>query len=144
MFEIFPTEIGNSSFIVNLFFNSSAHTLSVCDTYFVSLPSTEQTTNLCFAIWLITSVSDDFFFRETHATLSSTNKTQSFSGCTCIITFENGMQVMTKKNQDQMGLSSLLSNSCDELVRFIAKSTGTTFPASPPLDEYASMIRKQE
>ena len=69
--ETFPTEVGHSSCIATLFFDSSVDALSVCDTSLVSLPSTEQATNLGFAIWLITSATDDFLFRESHATAAS-------------------------------------------------------------------------
>ena len=104
--ETFQTEMGHSSCIATLFFDSSVDALSVCDTSLVSLPSTEQATNLGFGIWLITSANDDFIFRESHATAAS-SKTQSFAGCRiCIITLECGMQIMTKHIKIRSDLSS--------------------------------------
>ena len=98
--------MGHSSCMATLFFDSSVDALSVCDTSLVSLPSTEQATNLGFGIWLITSVNDDFIFRESHATAAS-SKTQSFAGCRiCIITLECGMQIMTKHIKIRSDLSS--------------------------------------
>ena len=87
----FSTGVGHSSCIATLFFDSCVDALSVFDTSLVSLPTTEQATNLGFGIWLITSASDDFIFRESHAT-SPSSKTQLFAGCRiCIITLECGM-----------------------------------------------------
>ena len=103
--ETFPTEMGHSSCIATLFFDSSVDARSVCDTSLVSLPSTEQATNLGFGIWLITSANDDFIFRESHATAAS-SKTQSFAGFRiCIITLECGMQIMTKHIKIRSDLS---------------------------------------
>ena len=98
--------MGHSSCIATLFFESSVDALSVCDTSLVSLPSTEQATNLGFGFWLITSANDDFLFRESLATAAS-SKTQSFAGCRiCIITLECEMQIMTKHIKVMSDLSS--------------------------------------
>ena len=53
--ETFPTELGHSSCIASLFFDTPLEALSVCETYITSLPSPEQASNLGYGIWLITS-----------------------------------------------------------------------------------------
>ena len=94
--EIFSTEIRYSSFNAILFFECFVDALPTCDTSFVSLRSTEEATSLDIRIWPRTSTSEDFIFRETYAT-SSSSKTQSFTGCpSCIIALEISMQFPTK------------------------------------------------
>ena len=92
----YPPEMGHPSCIALLFSDSLVDALSVSDTSLVSLLTTEQATILGFGIWLITSASDDFLFRESHA-ISPSSKRQSFAGCRiCIVTLECGMLIMNK------------------------------------------------
>ena len=131
----FPTEIGFSSCIATLFLDSSVDSLSVFDTSVVSLPTTEQTTKLGFGIWLVTSASDDFFFRESHAT-SPSSKTQPFFWLsalhhhTWVWYADHGQD-----HENPIWLIQLLSDTGHQFASFIAKSVGISFYASPPSDE---------
>ena len=51
--QTFSTEMGNSSCIATLVFDSLVDAPCVCETSLVSLPTTEKATNLGFASWLI-------------------------------------------------------------------------------------------
>ena len=106
--ETLPTEIGHSSCLATLYFDSPLDALSVCETSPIALPSIEQATNLGFGIWLITSANADFTFREVR---SSSHQGPSFPGCRiCLITLECGVHLMT----DNLKIRSDLS-SCNEI-----------------------------
>ena len=142
--ETFPTEMGHSSCIATLFFDSSVDALSVCDTSLVSLPSTEQATNLGFGIWLITSANDDFIFRESHATAAS-SKTQSFAGCRiCIITLECGMQIMTKHIKIRSDLSSCSHIPAIKLQVSLPNPLASLIMEVPPLEDLPLYDSKAE
>ena len=142
--ETFPTEMGHSSCIATLFFDSSVDALSVCDTSLVSLPSNEQATNLGFGIWLITSANDDFIFRESHATAAS-SKTQSFAGCRiCIITLECGMQIMTKHIKIRSDLSSCSHIPAIKLRVSLPNPLASLIMEVPPLEDLPLYDSKAE
>ena len=106
--ETIPTEIGHSSCLATLFFDTPLEALTVCETSSITLPSIEQATNLGFGIWLITSANADFSFRELR---SNSQQGPSFPGCRiCIISLECGVQLMT----DNIKIRSDLS-SCNEI-----------------------------
>ena len=142
--ETFPTELGHSSCIATLFFDSSVDALSVCDTSLVSLPSTEQATNLGFGIWLITSANDDFIFRESHATAAS-SKTQSFAGCRiCIISLDCGMQIMTKHIKIRSDLSSCNHIPAIKLRVSLPNPLASLIMQVPPLEDLPLYDNKAE
>ena len=91
--ETIPTEIGHSSCLAWLFFDTPLEALTVCETSSITLPTIEQATNLGFGIWLITSANADFSSRELR---SSSQQGPSFPGCRIsIISIECGVQLMT-------------------------------------------------
>ena len=102
--ETFPTELGHSSCIATLFFDTPLEALSVCETNIISLHSPEQASNLGYGFWLITSASTAFIFRESSSVSSST---KSFFGCQiCIITSECGMTIRMNNIKIRSDLSS--------------------------------------
>ena len=106
--ETLPTEIGHSSCLATLYFDSPLDALSVCETSPITLPSIEQATNLGFGIWLITSANADFSLRKVR---TSSHQGPSFPGCRiCLITLECGVHLMT----DNLKIRSDLS-SCNEI-----------------------------
>ena len=133
--ETIPTEIGHSSCLATLYFESPMEALSVCDTKIINLPTIEQATNLGFGIWLITSASNKFNFRESMASSAST-KTTSFPGChICLITLECGMQIMTPNIKLRSDLSSCTQVPAIKLEVSLPNPLQSLIMEVPPLDD---------
>ena len=133
--ETIPTEIGHSSCLATLYFESPTEALSVCDTKIISLPTVEQATNLGFGIWLITSASNKFNFRESMASSAST-KTTSFPGCNiCLITLECGMQIMTPNIKIRSDLSSCSQVPAIKLEISLPNPLQSLIMEVPPLED---------
>ena len=64
--EAIPTDLQHSSCLATLFFGTSIDARSVCASETIFLPTLEQAENLGYGIWLITSSSASFSFRETY------------------------------------------------------------------------------
>ena len=133
--ETFPTEMGHSSCVATLFFDSSVDALSVCDTSFVSVPTTELAINLGLGIWLITAASDDFIFRESNATSPSSN-TQSFASCRFwIIIHDCGLQIMTKNIKIGSDLASCSQIPAIKLQVSLPNPLASLIMQVAPIDE---------
>ena len=142
--ETFSTEIGHSSCIATLYSFNTIEALAVCDTSVISLPSVEHATNLGFGIWLITSASADFNFRES-SSLTSSTASRSFSGCNiCIITLECGMQIHTGNIIIRSDLTSCSHIPAIKLRLSLPDPLESLIMEVPPLDDLPLYTSKAE
>ena len=142
--EVFPIEMGHSSCIATLYCFNTIDALAVCETSILSLPTTEQATNLGFGIWLIASASADFTFRES-SSLSSSTTLRSFSGChICIITLACGMQIHTGNIIIRSDITSCSQIPAIKLRLSLPEALVSLIMQVPPLDDLPLYTSKAE
>ena len=142
--EAFPTHIGHPSCIATLYFFSPIDALAVCETTAITLPSTEQASNLGFGICLITSANADLTFRES-SLLATSSSSRSFVGCHIwIITLACGMQIQTGLIIIRSDLATCSTTPAIKLRLSLPDPLESVILQVPPLDDLPLYTSKAE
>ena len=134
--ETMATETSDASCLAVLYFGSVMDAIDVCDTEAVTLPLKEKATNLGYGIWLITSASPNFKFRESYMYATTTAGSSTVDGCQiCLVSHSCGKQLIGPDVRIRSDLSTCMKVPPLKLNVTLPEPMARLFSLIPTVDQ---------
>ena len=134
--ETMATETSDASCLAVLYFGNVMDAIEVCDTEAVTLPLKEKATNLGYGIWLITSTSSNFKFRESYMNATTTAGSTMIDGCRiCLVSLSCGKQLIGPNVRIRSDLSTCMKVPPLKLNVTLPEPMARLFSLIPTVDQ---------
>ena len=136
--ESMATETPDASCLAVLYFGNVMDAIEVCDTEAVTLPPKEKAMNLGYGIWLITSTSPKFKFREPYLNATTTAGFTIVEGCQiCLVSLRCGKQLIGPNVRIRSDLSTCMKVPPLKLTVTLPEPMARPFSLIPTVDQLA-------
>ena len=134
--ETMAAETSDASCLAVLYFGNVMDAIEDCDTEAVTLPLKEKATNLGYGIWLITSTSSNFKFRESYMNATTTAGSTTIDGCQiCLVSLRCGKQLIGPNVRIRSDLSTCMKVPPLKLNVTLPEPMARLFSLIPTVDQ---------